>query len=135
MDRIKQVAALLKLLASFDMGDVKTVLEAVGKVRDSDRVRDWVEGSLVIAEIVTGYIPGEGDDAVVATIKRLYDDDYLDALIVWVQSLLDGKELPVVSLGGAYPVGADGDPSKMIPWPVMVQLAIMIVQIIRDLRK
>jgi len=143
-NNLKKLTDVVGFLAAVDREDISRAMLAVGVIQDEARtIRDRVKAALDLADVVTDYVPGEVDDLVVDAIATALESDVIWRLVDSVSRLEDlGKSTEgleeVFARTYADEQEGDGvinDRAEMVPWPLIVQLSIWAVRLIREARK
>lgn len=136
------LADILRFLVNIKQEDIQLLIESVGIVSDEGKdLEARVKAALVVADIVTDYVPGELDDQVVDAIKDLLDQETIWDLVESIQSLMSNQGKVQMAIGdkmASMPGGFEvkvGDEKKAIPWPVIISVASLIIDLIKMLEK
>ena len=133
---------LIKFLGQVDTDDIWRLVEA-SKTLGSEvaSIREKIAAALVIADVVTDYVPGEMDDKVVESLKLLLESDAVEQLIDVVSDLLEDQHVDNLSIVQSSPEGimiaAAGDDAeaKAVPWPLVISVAVEVLKILIDMRR
>ena len=64
------LGSLLRLLSEVEADDLRRMIEAVDNLQSSESWRERIEALLMLIDVITQFIPGEVDDAVVDSITQ-----------------------------------------------------------------
>ena len=136
LQRISGLRDIIAFVSRIKASDVTKVMALVGKIQDeSASLRDRVVACIDLADLLTDYTESTADDQIVDFVKSIADEDALWKLVAIVQDLLDGGAVPVGAMEGEgliYCQASEGQPAKAIPWPLVIQLAQLIVMFLRS---
>lgn len=136
--KIQGLGQILGLLAKIKPEDLTGAIAAFKTVGNSEAdLRDRVLAGLVLADIGTNYTETDSDDKVVDFLKDVAETDAIWSIVALVQDLLDGadpKTLEARQEGELIYTGRGGD-AKAVPWALIVQVAYMIYEILKDRNK
>lgn len=140
--RLSGLTDLIKFLGQVDTDDIWRLVEA-SKTLGSEvaSIREKIAAALVIADVVTDYVPGEIDDKVVESLKLLLESDAVEQLIDVVSDLLEDQHVDNLSIVQSSPdgivitaAGEDGE-AKAVPWPLVISVAVEVLKILIDMRR
>lgn len=134
LERMKGMGDLLSILSSVKLEDVTKLIELVRIIGDDGaelrvRVLAVIDAGAVLVE----YTETQTDDKLVEFVQNIAKEDGLWQLVAIVQDLLDGSPTPVGALQGEGLALSKG--SGSVPWPLVIQLAQVIVMVIQSLKK
>jgi len=112
-----QLISVLKAFVLVKAEDLGLLCAAAKAIANSDDLQVQVQQALVIADILTDYIPGDADDQIVEALQALAHGNEAWMLVDAVRDLLDGK---------AAPEGTNAPPA--------FPLVVFIVRIINSFR-
>lgn len=136
--RIQGLGQILGLLAKIKPEDLAGAIAAFKTIGDPDAdLRDRVLAGLVLADIVTDYTETEADDKAVDFLKEVSETEAVWAIVALVQDLLDGEDPAKLQARESGDVGykGRGGESKTVPWALIVQVALMIFELLKDRNK
>jgi hypothetical protein len=110
-------------------------LKLVDEIVHSSDPEVWFKNGYAVAHIVVKLTPSDFDNQVVAAIDQVADEQVFQDLLAWVRSLWFKTPVPATNTFGSFPAGAEGEPDKAIPLPVIISIASLIVNLIRLIRK
>ena len=140
--KLSGLTDLIKFLGQVDTDDIWRLVEA-SKTLGSEvaSIREKIAAALVIADVVTDYVPGEMDDKVVESLKLLLESDAVEQLIDVVSDLLEDQHVDNLSIVQSSPEGiviaaaGDDDEAKAVPWPLVISVAVEVLKILIDMRR
>lgn len=136
LQRISGLRDIIAFVSRIKASDVTKVMALVGKIQDESLdLRGRVVACIDLADLLTDYTESTADDQIVDFVKSIADEDALWKLVAIVQDLLDGGAVPVGAMEGEgliYCQASEGEPAKAIPWPLVLQLAQLIVVFLRS---
>lgn len=133
LQRVSGLRDVLTFLAQFKMQDITKAVALIGKIQDeSAALRDRVVAVIDLADLLVDYTATTADDQVVDFVRSLAAEDALWKLVAIVQDLLDGGAVPVGAMEGDGLLYGEGPEKKSIPWPLVIQLAQLIVMFLRS---
>lgn len=127
--KFAQITEIIRFLMSIKSEDIGKVIDAARVLQGDGDIKVKVASGILISEIAATYTATTSDDEFVGWIKLLAGEDLLWKLVDLVRDMLDGKQPDVSTLT----FGAND--SKMIPIPVLIQIAVFIVGLIKDWKK
>lgn len=128
LQRIGNMRDVLGFLMKIKPSDISQAISLIGKIQDeSSELRDRVVAVVDLADLLVDYTETPADDQVVDFVKTLTAEDALWKLVAIVQDLLDGGAVPVGAMEGEGLLYGEGPDKKAIPWPLVIQLAQLIV--------
>ena len=138
-ERIRGIKDILGVLSTVKFDDINKVLVLIGTIQDERApIRERVLAVIDAADILCDYTETQSDDLLVQFVRNLAQEEGTWRLVAVVQDLLDGNAVPVGALeGSGIEVGAPGPNGEKgsLPWPLVIQLAQIIVSVIQGLRK
>lgn len=117
-----------------DTPDDDAAVKLVAEIVHSDDPEVWFRNGYKVAHIVVKLTPTDFDNQVVAALDQVADEQVFQDLLAWVRSLWFKTPVPANTFG-SFPAGAEGEPDKAIPIPVLISIASLIIQLIRLIRK
>lgn len=139
LQRVSGLRDVFGFLLKIKPSDITKAMALVGKIQDeSSDLRDRVVAVIDLADLLTDYTETTADDQVVDFVKSLAAEDALWKLVAIVQDLLDGGAVPVGAMEGpglVYGQPDEGQEAKSIPWPLVIQLAQLIVLFLQNRKK
>lgn len=133
---------VLRFLVQIKPQDIQLLIESVSIVSDDGKdLEARVKAALVVADIVTDYIPGELDDQVVDAISDLLKQETVWDLVEAIQSLMSNQgqvQMAMCDMIKSKPEGVEvqvGDDKKAITWPVLIAVASLLMDLIKMLEK
>lgn len=134
LERMKGLGDVLSILSTVKLEDITSLIQLVGIIGDDEReLRVRVLAVIDAGSVLVKYTETEADDQLVAFLKNIAVEDGLWQLVAIVQDLLDGSPAPVGAMQGEGLALSKG--SGSIPWPLVIQLAQVIVMVIQSLKK
>lgn len=138
-ERIRGMREILSVLSTVKFEDITKVVGLVSVIQDEHApIRSRVLAVIDAADILCDYTETPSDDLLVQFVRNLAQEEGTWRLVAIVQDLLDGNAVPVGALEGqGIEVGAIGPNGEKgaIPWPIVIQLAQIIVSVIQGLKK
>lgn len=136
LQRISGMRDILAFFSRIKSGDIARFMALLSKVQDDGlELRDRVVACIDLADLLTDYTESTADDQIVDFVKRLSNEDAIWKLVAIVQDLLDGGAVPAGAMEGEgliYCQASEGQPAKAIPWPLVLQVAQIIVMFLRS---
>lgn len=135
-ERMRSMKDILAIISKVKLEDLTRVISLVAVIQDENApLRERVVAVIDAADVLVDYTETEADDAIVAFVKNMANEESLWRVLAIVQDLLDGNSIPVGALEGeGIPMGANGEKGS-IPWALVIQLAQIIVSVIQGLKK
>ena len=130
--KFAQITEIIRFLMSIKAEDIGRVIDAAKVLQSDADIKVKVASGILIAEIAATYTPTTADDEFIGWVKLLAGEDLLWKLVDLVKDLLDGKQ-PDSALQSLQAFGATD--AKMIPIPVLLQIAMFIASLIKDWKK
>lgn len=136
LQRVSGLRDVLGFLVKIKPGDIAKAMGLVGKIQDdSSELRDRVVAVIDLADLLVDYTETSADDQMVDFVRGLAAEDAMWQLVAIVQDLLDGGAVPVGAMEGAGLLYGEGPEKKAIPWPLVIQLAQLIVMFLQSKKK
>lgn len=136
LQRISGLRDIIAFVSRIKASDITKVMALVGKIQDeSADLRSRVVAVIDLADVLVDYTETEADDQIVDFVKSIANEDALWKLVAIVQDLLDGGAVPIGAMEGeglVYCQASEGQPAKAVPWPLVIQLAQLIVVFLRS---
>jgi hypothetical protein len=111
---------------------------AVALVREivaSNELSVWARKGYELLVLIAAATPTDLDNRIIEALDAVKDEQVFADLLAWIDSLWNMKDPPQMSAIGAFPFGAEGDPSKAIPIPILISIASLIVSLARLLKR
>lgn len=136
LQRVGNLRDVLGFLMKIKPSDITQAVSLIGKIQDeSSELRDRVVAVIDLADVLVDYTETPADDQVVDFVKSLTAEDALWKLVAIIQDLLDGGAVPVGAMEGEGLLYGEGPDKKTIPWPLVIQLAQMVVMFLQSRKK
>lgn len=107
----------------------------VREIINAHEVAVWAKDGYELLVLIAAATPTDFDDRIVKALDAVKDEQVFADLLAWIDSLWNMKEPPTMSAMGSFPAGAEGQPDKAIPIPVLISIASLIVSLARLLKK
>lgn len=134
LERMRGLGDVLSILSTVKLEDITNLIQLVGIIGDDEReLRVRVLAVIDAGSVLVKYTETETDDKLLEFVQNIAQEDGLWQLVAIVQDLLDGSPAPVGALQGEGLSLSKG--SGSIPWPLVIQLAQVIVMVIQSLKK
>jgi hypothetical protein len=137
--RIQGMREILSVLSQVKFDDITKAVGLINVIQDEHApIRSRVLAVIDVADILCDYTETPSDDLLVGFVRNLANEEGTWRLVALVQDLLDGNAVPVGAIEGqGLEVGAIGPNGEKgaIPWPLVIQLAQIIVSVIQGLKK
>jgi len=139
LQRMSGLKDVIAFMMRIKPSDITKAMALLGKIQDeSADLRVRVVAVIDLADLLVDYTDTPADDQVVDFVKSLAAEDALWKLVAIVQDLLDGGAVPVGAMEGpglVYGQPEEGQEAKAIPWPLVIQLAQLIVMFLQNRKK
>jgi hypothetical protein len=134
LERMKGMGDLLSILSAVKIEDVTKLIQLVRTIGDDGaELRVRVLAVIDAGSVLVEYTETETDDKLIEFVQNIAKEDGLWQLVAIVQDLLDGSPAPMAAMQGeGLALSKD---SGSVPWPLVIQLAQVIVMVIQSLKK
>ena len=136
LQRISGMRDIISFFSRIKSGDISRFMALIAKAQDESLdLRARVVAVVDLADLLTDYTESTTDDQIVDFVKSLTGEEAIWKLVSIVQDLMDGGAVPVGAMEGEgliYAQASEGQPAKMIPWPLVIQLAQLVVMFLKS---
>ncbi len=134
LERMKGMGDLLSILSAVKLEDVTKLIQLVRTIGDDGaELRVRVLAVIDAGSVLVEYTETQADDKLLEFVQNIAQEDGLWQLVAIVQDLLDGSPAPLAAMQGEGLALSKG--SGSVPWPLVIQLAQVIVMVIQSLKK
>jgi hypothetical protein len=131
---MKGMGDLLSILSAVKLEDVTKLIQLVRTIGDDGaELRVRVLAVIDAGSVLVEYTETQADDKLLEFVQNIAQEDGLWQLVAIVQDLLDGSPAPLAAMQGEGLALSKG--SGSVPWPLVIQLAQVIVMVIQSLKK
>lgn len=134
-DRFGKFLEVFQFLSQVDPDDVGKALEYSKVLLDEQAdLQAKVLAAIKLMDIITDYVPGEGDDRLVDAIHQLAETEQVWLLVesineIWSQG---NKMQAIGAVQDRHPKALQIDEHKAIPWDVVIQVVGLILTFINS---
>lgn len=136
LQRISGMRDIISFFSRIKSGDISRFMALIAKAQDESLdLRARVVAVVDLADLLTDYTESTTDDQIVDFVKSLTGEDAIWKLVSIVQDLMDGGVVSVGAMEGEgliYAQASEGQPAKMIPWHLVIQLAQLVVMFLKS---
>lgn len=135
LSRFERFLEVFQFLSRVEPEDVTKALEYSQVIMDdTSDLQDRVLAALKLLDIITDYVPGEGDDQLVDAIHDLAETEQVWLLVESINAIWGGggKMQAVGAMQQQYPDAIQLTDEKAIPWDVVIQVLGIVLSLINS---
>jgi len=135
-DRIQGIRDIIDFIRKYDLSKLKDFAAAIQAMTSAEGLREQIKAAIHVMDVGAGITQTDVDDRIVDIIQKVVTDDAIDVIIKIIDMIKPHAAEGVSAMqASVQPMAAEQAAVEAmgIPWDLMVQIAIAIYNLLKDM--
>jgi len=135
-DRIKGIRDIIDFIRKFDLSEIGDLITAVKAMMAAEGLPAQIKAAINVLDVGAGITETDVDDRIVDIIQKVATDDMIEVIVKIIDMIKPHAAEGVSAMQASVtPMAVEqaAVEAKGIPWNLLVQIAIAIYELLKDM--